>query len=187
VQQKSVRGGRSERCIGAAFTLVELVVTIGIIIVLATLLIVALSSLPARAQRTQCMANLRSLYVATEAYIQQNGSWPQIFMPDDESANAEQDYAAAWIGALKPFGVAEKSWICPTIEKLSQNPDYMKSENVRIDYTATPFDEKTMTPHQWAKQPWFIENGDVHGNGNLIIFSDGTISDLSTAKDQSAH
>src|ERR1700730_521281 len=37
-----------------------------------------------------------------------------------------------------------------------------------------------MTPHEWPTQPWFIETGDVHGTGNLIVFTDGSISDLKT-------
>ena len=42
------------------------------------------------------------------------------------------------------------------------------------------------TPHQWPRQPWFAEIGDVHGNGQLIIFTDGSISDVNTvAKKQS--
>ena len=81
---------------------------------------------------------------------------------------------------MKPFGPSEKSWICPTIQNLMQNPDYAKSENVRVDYIATPFDDKPTTPHQWPPQPWFIETGDVHGHGNLIIFTDGSITDLRT-------
>jgi hypothetical protein len=41
-----------------------------------------------------------------------------------------------------------------------------------------PFDDKPMTPHQWPRQPWFVENANVHGNGQLIIFTDGSIADL---------
>lgn len=133
-----------------------------------------------RAQRVNCMANLRTLYVAAEGYIQQNGNWPQIPIPVDDSDADDAAYAAAWIAALRPFGPSEKSWICPTIQNLLGNPDYMKTENARVDYMAMPFDDKPMTPHQWPKQPWFAETGDVHGNGNLIIFTDGSISDLKT-------
>ena len=121
------------------------------------------------------MANLRTLYSATELFIQQNGSWPQIDIEDSESQEA-----SAWIAALKPFGVSEKSWICPTIQNLMQNPDYTRPENIRVDYIATPFDDKPTTPHEWPRQPWFIEVADVHGHGNLIIFTDGSISDLKT-------
>jgi hypothetical protein len=61
-----------------------------------------------------------------------------------------------------------------------QNPDYLKAEDTRIDYIATAFDDKPTSPHEWPRQPWFIETGNVHGNGNLIIFADGSVSDLST-------
>jgi type II secretory pathway pseudopilin PulG len=156
-----------------------LLVVIVVIAILAALLIPVVSTMRARAQRVQCTANLRSLYVAAESYLQQNGSWPQIGS-DDNSDTAEQADASAWIAALAPFGPSQKTWICPTIQELLHNPDLSKPENGRVDYLATPFDEKPTTPHEWPKQPWFIETADVHGNGNLIIFTDGSISDLKT-------
>ena len=162
-----------------AFSLLELCVVIVIIAILATLLLPVLSSMRGRAQRVQCTANLRSLYAAAESFVQQNGSWPQISMADDSDA-ADQLYASRWIAALSPFGPTQKTWICPTIQTLLQNPDITRPENVRVDYIASAFDDKPMTPHQWPRQPWFAEAGDVHGNGNLIIFTDGSISDLNT-------
>jgi type II secretory pathway pseudopilin PulG len=163
-----------------AFTLLEVFIVLVIIAILSVLLLPAISAFRARAQRVQCMANLRSLYAASELFIQQNGSWPQIAMPDDDSDSADQQHAKAWIAALAPFGPTQKSWICPTTQNLLGNPDLSDSANVRIDYVATTFDDKPSTPHQWPRQPWFAEVGDVHGNGNLIIFTDGSISDLKT-------
>jgi type II secretory pathway pseudopilin PulG len=160
-----------------AFSLLELL--IAIVVILATLLIPLFSAMRARAQRVQCMANLRSLHIAANLYLQQNGSWPQITLASEDDA-AEASYATAWIAALKPFGPTERTWICPTIQNLMQNPDYMKPENVRVDYMATPFDDKAISPHQWPRQPWFIETADVHGSGNLIIFTDGSASDLNS-------
>lgn len=160
------------------FTLIELTIVIVVIAVLVAITIPTISGLRARAQRVQCSANLRSLYVGAESYLQQNGSWPQIFEGDSDSA--EQTYAAAWIAALKPFGISEKAWICPTVQEVMQNPDLSSAENIRIDYIAVPFDDKPMTPHQWPRQPWFVEAGDVHHHGNLIVFTDGSISDLNT-------
>jgi type II secretory pathway pseudopilin PulG len=161
------------------FTLLELAIVIVIIIILVTLSFPVISRVRARAQRVQCTTNLKSLYVAAESYVQQYGSWPQIPMLDD-SDNAELEYSRAWIAALKPFGPNEKTWICPTIQGLLQNPDYTKPENARVDYIPMAFDDKPVTPHQWPRQPWFAEAGDVHGNGPLIIFTDGSISDLNT-------
>ena len=164
---------------GSGFSVLELFIVIVIMAILATLLIPVFSHMRARGQRVQCMANLRNLYAAAELYVQQNGSWPQIPTVDDSDA-AEQLYAKNWINALSPFGPTQKTWVCPTIQSLLQNPDLAKPENVRVDYVATAFDDKPTTPHQWPRQPWFAEVGDVHGNGNLLIFTDGSISDLKT-------
>jgi prepilin-type N-terminal cleavage/methylation domain-containing protein len=176
--------GRARDC---AFSLLELLTVVVVIGILILLLLPTLAAMRARAQRGQCTANLRTLYIATEAYIQQNGSFPQISMADDDSDSADLNYASAWITALKPFGVSEKSWICPTIQTLLGNPDYMKPENIRVDYMACAFDDKPMTPHQWQKQPWFAEVGDVHGNGNLVILTDGSVNDLKTITQQASH
>lgn len=169
------------------FSILELCVVIVVIAILGTLLIPLLSHMQARAQRIQCMANLRTLYSAAELYVQQNGSWPQIPVSADDSDAADQVYATNWINALSPFGPNERSWICPTVQSLLQNPDLSKPENVRIDYVASSFDDKPITPHQWPRQPWFAEAGDVHGNGNLIIFTDGSISDLNTIARAGGH
>ena len=162
-----------------AFTLLELLAVIALIVVLATLILAVGSNMRARAQREQCAINLRSLYLAAEAYLQQNGSWPQIGAGDD-SDSAETDYARAWIDALKPFGATQQTWICPTMQASLGNPDLSRPENIRVDYTAMQFDDKPLTPHQWPKQPWFMETGNEHGNGPLVIFTDGSISDINS-------
>jgi len=163
----------------AAFTLLELLTVIVVIGILATLTIQVISTLRARAQRTQCTSNLRNLYIGANLFVQQNGSWPQIRLAGmDETAL--RNYANAWIAALQPFGITRTTWICPTMQERLQNPDYSTAEEARADYFATPFDDKPMSPHQWPRQPWFVESGDVHGNGNLIVFTDGSISDLKT-------
>ena len=165
------------------FTLIELLVVIGIIAVLSTLAFPVLSSLRARAQRVQCTSNLKTLSIGANLFLQQNGSWPQI--PPSGPDNLPEDFANAWIAALAPFSVPRSSWICPTIQQLLGSPDYSTADTARIDYIPTPFDNKPTTPHEWPRQPWFIETGDVHGNGNLIIFTDGSVSDLKTVLKQS--
>jgi type II secretory pathway pseudopilin PulG len=162
--------GKRQQVSRLAFTLLEILTVAVVIGILALLLIPAISSMRARAQRVQCMANLRSLYVAAESYLQQNGSWPQIAVTD-----SEEDDARAWISAFSPFGVTQKNWICPTIQNLQGNPDMSDPSNVRLDYFAMRFDDKPLTPHRWTDAPWFVELGDVHGNGNLVIFTDGSI------------
>ncbi|MFN2623251.1 MAG: type II secretion system protein [Chthoniobacterales bacterium] len=160
------------------YTLLELAIVVAIVAILAILAVPLISSLRARAQRVQCTTNLRNLYLSAELFLQQNGSWPQISR--SASGGDSEQYAKAWIDALTPFGPSAKTWICPTMQGLLENPDYLAPENMRIDYIPMPFDDKPNTPHQWPRQPWFIETGNVHGNGNLLIFTDGSISDLNT-------
>jgi len=161
------------------FTLLELVVVIAIVAILAVLAVPIVSNFRQRAQRVQCTANLKNLGVGANLYLQQNNDiWPQI--PPPAAGGASEDYANAWFAALEPFSVTRKTWICPTIQSGLDNPDYSTPDVARIDYFATTFDDKPGTSHEWPKQPWFIETGNVHGNGNLILFTDGSISDLNT-------
>lgn len=162
-----------------AFTILELAVAVVVIAILVGLSLPVLRNIRSRAERVQCMANLRSLYTAANLSVQQNQRWPQLSTGgDDESAL--QEIARLWIEELKQHGATEKTWICPTMQSQMGNPDYTQAANRRIDYTPMSFDDKPTTPHQWPGQPWFVENGDVHGNGPLIIFTDGSIKDLKT-------
>ena len=158
------------------FSLIEVLVVIGIVAVLVVITVPVTRKLIARAQRLQCMGNLRSLHVAANLYVQENNVWPQIPLPDDEGVADE--HARAWIAALKPHGALEKTWICPTMQNHLGKPDYISQP--RVDYTGMTFDDKPATPYKWPTQPWFVETGDMHGNGNLIIFTDGSIKDLKT-------
>lgn len=159
------------------FTVLELGVTVAVIAILGLITLGGVGKLRARAERAKCAANLRNLAVATNLYIDDRGSWPQV------RANPKADpteYATAWVEALAPFGATRETWICPTIQNLLGNPNYTQPPDTRIDYIATAFDDKPTSPREWRTQPWFIERGDVHGSGNLIIFTDGSISDLRT-------
>jgi type II secretory pathway pseudopilin PulG len=163
----------------------EMAIVVAIIAILAVLLIPVIEKLRARAQRVQCMANLRNLHVAAAQYVQDNNQWPQI-----ASTSGDEDdtsYALEWIAALAPYQVLKKSWICPTLQNALGNPDYISPGNERVDYFGMPFDDKPMTPYQWPRQPWFVESADVHGHGQLIIFTDGSISDYKTILAEAKH
>ena len=169
----------------SGFTLLELAVTVVIIVILIALAFPAFAKLRARAQRVKCAANLHSLAAGAGLYLQDNGKWPQISAAN--AASSPEVFAQNWIDALAPYGITPETWICPTIENLLHNPDYTKPENARIDYTATPFDDKPTSPGEWPRQPWFVENADAHGSGNLIIFTDGSISDLKSVMAAAHH
>ena len=166
-------------------TILELVTVISIITILVLLLLPSLGHYVSRAEKFKCTANLRTLYFGANNYAQQNGHWPQI----DTSLIVKQapEFARQWIDALQPSGIDQASWICPTTQKLLGNPDLHNSQNVRLDYIPMPFDSKQFTPYRWSRQPWFIERAAVHGSGNLIIFTDGSISDANDIISKIAH
>ena len=70
-----------------AFTLVELLVTIAIVVVIAALLVPVSRYAIARARSTACIGNLRSIGVAIESYLQDNGN----VMPDLQAARRTKD------------------------------------------------------------------------------------------------
>ena len=162
------------------FTVLELMMGLVIAAILGVLLLPAIQSVRNRVEKVNCMSNLRNLSAAANLYIQQNGHWPQIspvLMSSDRIA-----YSKAWIAALEPMGISAKGWICPTVQHSWGGPDYLKPDQIRIDYIPFPFDEKQMTPYRWSGSPWFVENADAHGNGNLIIFTDGSIRELNEVR-----
>ncbi|CAN5191639.1 hypothetical protein BH20VER2_BH20VER2_11480 [soil metagenome] len=166
-----------ERLPTVAFTLLELATVVVVVSIIAVLMIAAVAKLRQRAQRVQCTGNLRSLHVAAALAVQEEGMWPQVAISAADDASA-QEYARAWIDALRPHGGNEKTWICPTMQNELGNPDYLDGANVRVDYIGMSFDDKSTTPHNWPRHPWFLERGNMHGNGNLVIFTDGSVSDL---------
>jgi type II secretory pathway pseudopilin PulG len=164
-------------CKQAAFTILEIFTAIIVILILVTLMLPAYDTIRSRTDKVACMNNLRQLYVATGAYIQEYNQWPQI--NPSLIKGGSNAYDEAWIEALMPFGVSRASWICPTIERNLGGPDYTQQANYRTDYIAMPFDNKRMTPFKWPTSPWFVERGNAHGNGNLIMQTNGAIVELS--------
>ena len=156
------------------FTLIEVAVVMVIIGILATMLFPVISNYAARADQAKCVVNLRNLHVAASAYLQANNSWPQI--PISLRTDDAKAYARQWVAALAPFGAPHAVWICPTAQREMRQPmdSLDKDENYRIDYIPVAFDDSPSSPHRWERFPWFIEKGDLHGRGNLIIFSDGS-------------
>ena len=77
---------RPSRRTDSGFTLVELLVVIGIIAVLIAILLPMLKKAQAAAQRVTCMSNLRQLTIAHKMYSDDNKNWLMMGWPDANGA-----------------------------------------------------------------------------------------------------
>jgi prepilin-type processing-associated H-X9-DG protein/prepilin-type N-terminal cleavage/methylation domain-containing protein len=110
-----------------AFTLVELLVTIAILAILASLLLPALTGGKAAAQRTQCAGNLRQLGLASQMYWDDNEGF--CFPYKVGSTNNGIIYWFGWLqngaegqrgfdptfGALYPYAESSGIDTCPSL------------------------------------------------------------------------
>jgi prepilin-type processing-associated H-X9-DG protein len=100
--------GRSDRY--RAFTLVELVVVIGIITVLIAILLPALARARDQANRIKCAANLRSIGQGLTMYTQQYGYYPGCCFTYKNSGTG----GYVWPVRLRPFIGTQAVFYCPS-------------------------------------------------------------------------
>lgn len=88
------------------FTLIELLVTIAIIAVLAALLLTAISSVRLKAQRTQCLSNVKQLALGSFMYAQENSRHAGIETAAFPGGN--------WMGTLHEYASTQGILDCPS-------------------------------------------------------------------------
>jgi prepilin-type N-terminal cleavage/methylation domain-containing protein/prepilin-type processing-associated H-X9-DG protein len=92
LQRPCVKGSRS------GFTLVELLVVIGIIAVLLSVLLPVLGSARRRAQSVACASNTRQIYMAMAMFAHDNkGQLPRPYGVGDLSSNVDMRKTFAWL------------------------------------------------------------------------------------------
>ena len=114
----------------SAFTLVELLVVVAIIVILAALLLTGVSQAKGKALRIQCANNVRQLGIGLQAFVTDNNAYPMFTDPTK---------GGAWMTAIQRSELASGSstnrisfsqwsgqgvWKCPAAIKPSHLPEH---------------------------------------------------------------
>lgn len=113
--------GESPKCFfrsATGFTLLELLLVIGLIGVLAAILLPAISSTKRKAQQIQCVSNLRQLGIGLQGFVANEHAYPS------SVSGANTDNPGAWLAQLERGGFdhskpksnfwSEGVWRCPS-------------------------------------------------------------------------
>lgn len=128
----------------SAFTLIELLITIAIIGMLATLMIPTLKGVMAKAQSAKCSGNLRAIAGAVQACALDNeGYYPEIeSMPSNPVYQGKQ--VNALLAALGPYGLTEAALRCPA--DMARTASYFKKEGSSYMWRPLADGELTSAP-----------------------------------------
>lgn len=105
----------------SGFTLLELLVVIGVIMVLFMIVLPMLQRARSRGEDISCVANLRGVHVALESYaIENGGKWPAArgngqsrFIPASYEVRNGSQAQQEW--ALDPYLQTPEAAMCPTV------------------------------------------------------------------------
>ena len=157
------------------FTLIEMLVVIGIISALAALAFPAIMAARKSAQGAQCQSNLRQLGAAIVMYRDQAGAYPQ--------------YRAEYPPITNNYGVNRPRWqwlLAPYLGGYAQNPDVLLAAGTGDPtFTDVPLDNKALVcPAQEGSDALSIRNGSYGynfgylGNNRTLVDGDNTTPTL---------
>ncbi|NLX58985.1 MAG: prepilin-type N-terminal cleavage/methylation domain-containing protein [Phycisphaerae bacterium] len=159
---------------GSAFTLVELLIVIMIIVILMTMIGVVAPRIQERIDQTKCQKNLKTIHQILMAYTERNDGWFPLFSSSGLSiqhaynwpADASRPKQGLWeamsdIVQLKELGGSAEVFFCPL------HPDYGDYENWAFNSWEEPHAEH----NSWSNYDYYETNMGYYTTINKSIYS----------------
>jgi prepilin-type N-terminal cleavage/methylation domain-containing protein len=157
----------------SAFTLVEMIVVIGILGILIAFILPQIALYQASSERIACGENLNTLWQAFSECANEPGGWPQLPPGVRPGSREEENF---WlVFSSNNLNISSRQWHCPTIDRVMRQHPPQAGTAPLIHYLPTLFDARPGTPNRWPRMPWFSEIANVHGHGNLTVTTLGEI------------
>ncbi|HVT89090.1 MAG TPA: type II secretion system protein [Tepidisphaeraceae bacterium] len=187
----SDRSSYSIRCAG--FTLVEVLVVIGIVAILVAILLPAMTRAREAANRTACLSNLKQIYEAFHFYAMDNDDQVPLGYRTASKQYNSMVYSTTAGGFWVLFGVMKQAGYLPSPKVLycpSENntkfmydtadnpwpaPDVVPTANIQAGYCNRPF---MQIPDNLATAPTTFHMPRLSKFHNLAILADLTSSQL---------
>jgi prepilin-type N-terminal cleavage/methylation domain-containing protein len=157
-----------------AFTLIELLVVIAIIAILAALLLPALAAAKRKAQRINCISNIKQIGIAFRLWEGDNGDKYPMAVSTTKNGAQEKIYSAANTTASAGYGLTNVFTVMSN-ELSTPKILYCPSDNIRV--ATTNF---TALKNNYANMSYFVCGDAYETYPQMILDGDRNVGTAST-------